>query len=194
MFRPVRISAPATALLTLEEAKLHCRDEADVSDEDALITELIQAATDHFDGWSGVLGRCLISQTWRQDFSKWGDNLRLPFPDVQSVTVKYFDADNSEQTVASSAYELLEDATGSFVQFNSTFTIPTVYSDRASPVRITFVAGYGDAAADVPQTIIRAAAWLICHWYEHREAVGVSMSDIPMTVDDMVSPYRRICP
>lgn len=193
MLRPVRTQAPSEALLALADVKAHCR--VDFSDDDPLLTALIQAATDHLDGWSGVLGRCLVSQEWRVDLCAWPAKgvIRLPFPDVSSVTVKYFDADNQEVTVASSLYQRLEDERGSFIHFLDDFTFPTVYDDRSDAVQVTFTAGYGDAA-DVPQAIKHAALFLIAHWYENREAatVGVTPDVLPMAVDALIAPYRRV--
>lgn len=192
MLRPVRTGAPSEALLTLEEVKAHCR--VDFSDDDALLTSLIQAATDHLDGWSGVLGRCLVNQNWRIDLPDWPASrcIRLPFPDVSNVTVKYFDADNQEITVAPSLYETVEDERGVLVRLLDSFTAPTAYDDRSGAVRIEFTAGYG-AAADVPQSIKIAALLLIGHWYEHREgAEGKDVRSVPLAVDRLITPLRRV--
>ena len=191
MFRPVRTVAPATALVSLDEVKAHCR--VDFDDDDAMLGALTQAATDFLDGWTGILGRCLISQTWRIDVYDWVGDIRMPFPDVQSVTVKYFDADNAEQTVSSSLYELLEDHRGSFVRFLDAFTEPAIYDDRSDAIQITLVAGYGDNISDVPQAIRQAALLLIGHWYESREAVSAgAMKEVPMAVDALTKIYRRV--
>src|SRR5690606_10673336 len=68
MHRPVRVTPPAIQPVTLAEAKLHLR--VDHDDEDALISNLIQAATGHLDGWTGILGHCLVEQVWRQDHDR----------------------------------------------------------------------------------------------------------------------------
>jgi uncharacterized phiE125 gp8 family phage protein len=191
MFRPVRTVAPANVFVSLDEVKAHCR--VDFDDDDAMLSALTQAATDFLDGWAGILGRCLISQTWRVDVYDWVGDIRMPFPDVQSVTVKYFDADNAEQTVSSSLYELLEDHRGSFVRFLDAFTEPAIYDDRSDAIQITLVAGYGDNISDVPQAIRQAALLLIGHWYESREAGSVkAIKEVPMAVDALTKIYRRV--
>ena len=43
----------------------------------------------------------------------------------------------------------------------------------ANGVEIDFVAGHGDAPADVPPPIRQALLLLIAHWYEHREPVEI---------------------
>jgi hypothetical protein len=57
---PVRTAAPTKHLLTREEAKLHLR--VDGNDEETLIDMLIAVVTAQLDGWSGMLGRALLSR------------------------------------------------------------------------------------------------------------------------------------
>ena len=192
MLRPVRTVAPTVDLVTLDEVKARLR--ITDSDQDDVIIGLIDAVTAHMDGYSGILGRCLLNQTWRQDFRFWpAGSICLPFPDVSSVTVTYFDADNAEQTLASSRYELLENARGSFVHFLDAFTAPTLYDDRSDAVQVTMVAGYGVTAASVPASIRTAAILMIGHLYEHREASTMdSLERLPMGVDSLLRPHRRV--
>ena len=55
------------------------------------------------------------------------------------------------------------------------------------------VAGYG-GADDVPQAIRTAAAMLVAHWYRNREAVNVGniTSELPLGVQSLIAPYRRV--
>lgn len=192
MIRPVQTVAPAELPVTLAEAKAHLRVDHDT--EDDLISTLVQAAVDHLDGHGGVLGRCLINQTWRVDFWTWQPAFRLPFPDVSSVSsVVYSDVDNAEQTVSAGLYELIEDAQGGLVKMLDDFTEPTLYDDRSDPVRITFVAGYGADADDVPSAIKAAILLMVGHWYQHREAVTAGSTEtLPMAVEALITPYRRV--
>lgn len=192
MIRPVQTVAPAELPVTLAEAKAHLRVDHDT--EDDLISTLLQAAVDHLDGHGGVLGRCLINQTWRVDFWTWQPAFRLPFPDVSSVSsVVYSDVDNAEQTVSAGLYELIEDAQGGLVKMLDDFTEPTLYDDRSDPVRITFVAGYGADADDVPSAIKAAILLMVGHWFKNREAVAdFSPNVLPMAVDALITPYRRV--
>lgn len=189
-FRPIRTTGPAVALLSTAEAKAHCRVEH--SDDDTMIDALVHAATDHLDGWSGIMGRCLVNQTWQQDFGLWGCELRLPFPDVSSVTITYEDENGDTQTLSSGHYELLQDAQGNLVRYLEDFTSPSLYDNTSVPVHVSLVAGYGAVASDVPQAIRQAALLLVGHWYENREAVATkAMPPVPMAVDALLRPYRR---
>lgn len=63
MYRPVLVTPPAIAPVSLPEAKQQVREEAAGADSDAVLTAYRDAAVGYLDGWSGILGRCLISQT-----------------------------------------------------------------------------------------------------------------------------------
>lgn len=188
MLAPVRTAAPS-AIVSLEETKRRLR--IDHSDDDALITALVAAATEHFDGWSGVLGRALGTQSWRQDYCGFSACMRLPLAPVASVTtVKYFDGGNVERTLADSVYVLLVDAIGPFLRLKPDQVWPGSYT-RPDAVSITFEAGQASDA--VPGPIRTAIIMLAGHLYEHREAVGPdALSEIPFGVQALVAPFRRV--
>lgn len=193
MYRPVLVTAPAaaTTLVTLVEAKAQLR--VDHTDDDDKITALITAAVGYVDGWTGILGRCLLSQTWRQDFDSFCGCLRLPlFPVISITSVKYDDASNVEQTVSSANYSLLTDDLGSYVAFLSTYAFPVIDIERPA-VRVAYVAGYADADS-VPPAIKHALLMLVGHWYENRESINIGgvVSSIPLAFDALISPYRRV--
>lgn len=191
MFRPIRTVPPAIEVVTLTEAKLHAR--IDHSDDDALVETLISAAHDHLDGWAGVLGRCMITQEWRQDFEGWPASrcLRLPFPDVTEVAVTYYDADDVVRTVAPDEYELVESPHGAVVRLKPTFASPSLTDRRLARVSVTMLAGYGPSPADVPKALHVAMFLMVAHWYEQREAVSRStMSSVPHALDELIAPYR----
>lgn len=189
MLAPVRTVVAAETPVSLVEAKAHLR--VDHTDDDTLITALINAATDHLDGWSGVLGRALVTQTWRQDFADFTDKLRLPLKPVSSVSgVTYYDTDNAQQTLATSVYELLTDDAGPFLALKVDQSWPNTES-RAAAVSVTFVAG--SAVASVPAAIKAAMLLMIGHLYENREAVAEgNFAVMPMAVDALIAPYRRV--
>lgn len=188
MLSPIRTSAPATTPVSLTEVKAHCR--VDDTSSDAVLTALLNAAVDHLDGWTGILGRALVTQTWRQDFASFGC-LRLPLGPVASISeVTYFDADNAEQTLSTDVYTLRSDAIGTYVDLKPSQSWPSTYA-RADAVSVTYVAG--TAAADVPAAIKAAIMLLVSHWNEHREAaIEGGVSELPMGVAALIAPYRRV--
>lgn len=191
MSTPALITAPADLPITLAEAKAHCR--VDYTDDDAFITALIGAAVSHLDGYAGILGRCLVTQTWRADYIGF-DNLRLPLRPVASVTsVNYTDEAGSAQTVLAANYQLVRDAFGAVILPAPDFSWPAV-AKTASPVSVTAV--YGSSVADVPQAIKHAMLLMVGDMYRNREtvAIGAAANMIPMsaTFDRLLAPYRMV--
>jgi uncharacterized phiE125 gp8 family phage protein len=189
MLAPVRTVAPTEDPITLAEAKAHVR--VDHNDDDSLITALIAAATNHLDGYTGILGRALITQTWRQDFAAFAPKIRLALRPVASVaSVTYFDGDNTSQTLSASIYGLFEDGAGPYIALDPDQTWPGSYR-RVDGVSVTYVAG--EAAAAVPKGIKQAILLLVGHWYANREAVAeAQMHAVPMAAAALIHPYRRI--
>lgn len=198
-FAPVRTTAPAELPVSAEEAKAHLRVPASNTTDDAYIASCLAAAVERIDGHAGILGRGLVTQTWKQSFDGWPVTgiFRLPFPniDADSVVLTYLDRLGDEQIVADTLYEVLEDAQGTFVLLRSAFTSPSLEDDRAAPVWLTFDAGYGAASA-VPAPIKAAILLMVGDLYENREdtVVGVSLDarPLPRGVDALLAPYRRV--
>ena len=82
---PTLVTAPSADIVSIQDLKAHLR--VTNSDEDLLIAALGDAARAYLDGWTGVLGRCIMPQTW-QVKAKAG-TIVLPFPDVTSVSAAY---------------------------------------------------------------------------------------------------------
>lgn len=190
---PVLITPPAVLPVTAADADgIRAHSRIDTADEDGLLDAYIAAATQYVDGPAGVLGRALITQTWRQDFRMFG-LLRLPLAPVQSITsVTYWDGDNASQTLSSDTYVLREDAAGAYVDLAPDQSWPAAYY-RPDAVSVTFVAGYGDAATDVPEPIRQAIRMMVAHWYEHREAVTMeAAAEMPLAARALLGLYRRV--
>lgn len=191
MYRPVLITAPTATPVSLEEAVAHLR--LDAEDEDDLVEGLINAATAYLDGFFGVLGRCLVTQTWRQDFDNFDTRLNLPqFPVASISSVTYLDTAAASQTVAAASYALLHDDHGAYARFDDLFTFPPVVVEHGPRVSVTYVAG--TAVASVPQAIKQAILLLVGHWYEQRATVNVGniTTELEFTVNALIAPYRRI--
>ncbi|MDZ7823666.1 MAG: head-tail connector protein [Ahrensia sp.] len=56
----------------------------DYSDLDEAITEYQRGSVGLIDGWGGILGRCIMPQTWAIDVVGKGPHL-LPFPDATNI-------------------------------------------------------------------------------------------------------------
>lgn len=195
MYRPVLVTPPTATPVTLAEVKAHV-GAADFTDDDAMLTAFIAAAVSHLDGWTGIMGRCLEPQTWRQDFDDFRSCLRLPlFPVISITSVKYTDTDGAEQTISAANYVLRNDDAGAYVEFISSHSFPSLNAE-ASAVRIEHLLGYAQVggASGVPAAIKSAMLLLVGHWYANREAVvvGESVTSLPLAVDALLAPFRRI--
>lgn len=208
MYRPVLVTEPTITPITLDEAKAAL--DIEYPDKDSLIRGLIAAATAHLDGWSGILGRALCEQTWRQDYDcfpwydpayrlsgSFGSRLRLPLSPVISVgSVKYTDSNDVEQTISNSNYSVLTDELGTYVQFGYNFSFPTPKQFMPAAVRVQYLAGDAtvEKAWSGPVAIKQAMLLLVRHWYDNPSAiiVGQTIAEVPFAVGALLGPYRRV--
>jgi len=181
-----RTVEPTIEPVTLSEAKRHANVVA--SDDDTLITALIQAAREQVES---DCSRALITQTWRLKLHEWfADWLDVPRAPLQSVTsIKYLDPDDVEQTLPAAYYDVDADRTPGVIWKDPDYTWPMV-SDQANCITILYKAGYGDAAAAVPARAKQAILLLVGHWYRTREAVGQLGPEIALTYQRLINGLR----
>lgn len=185
-----RIAAPATALISTAAAKNHLR--VDTSDDDDLIDQIIDAATGRAEEHTS---RQFITATWRLTLDSWpgGDIIRLPRPPVQAVTsVQFEKADGTTGTVDSGDYFLDSDSEPGRLVLADGKSWPSDELRPAAAVKVTYTAGYGDDAADVPGPITSAVKLIIGSLYEHRESVvvGTIATPMPQSSEWLLFPYR----
>jgi uncharacterized phiE125 gp8 family phage protein len=180
------VTPPAVEPVSLAEAKAHLR--VDTTDDDSLIKSLIIAARAYCENYTG---RQFITATLKLTLDGFPDALDkndlagdggyvikddailMPRPRLISVTgITYIDMAGATQTLSSSVYKVdTQREPGRLgLAYNQTWPIAR---DEINAVAITFAAGYGASANDVPQTVKQAMLLLIGHWYENREAVNV---------------------
>lgn len=181
---PVQTVAPATTPVTLAEAKAHLRVPG--GNEDTLIAALIDAAVSHLDGWYGILGRCIVTQTWRQDMADFPTDFRLPFPNVQSVVIAYSDTANADQTYSSANYHLVNAPGAGQILLDATASWPSVY-DKPNAVRVTMVCGF----TTVPSALKHAILLHVGAMYENR-ASATEVALMPFAYDALVRPFRVV--
>ena len=161
----VDTAATATYPVSLEEAQAQLAYFD--SDQAAHIQSLIAAATDWAERWTNRTLRLTVTRTL--SLCVWWDRpLVLPWPPIASVTsVKYSDADNVEQTLASSNYRVVSDTNGtSTIHWDSAATMPDLY-DRPDAVRVEYVTGYTTAAATPP--VVKQAIKLMVQSYWNQD-------------------------
>jgi uncharacterized phiE125 gp8 family phage protein len=183
------ITAPTAEPVALAEQKLHMR--VDLADDDAKINALLLAARQRLEHETW---RAFMPQTWEfylDAFPTEGE-FELPLAPLASVTfLKYTDQNGALQTLVADTDYIVDAVSdpgrislGYQASWPSTRSVPNA-------VVAKFVAGYASAAA-VPGSLKLAIQMLAAHWYENREPInlGNSGSELPMTVADLISPYR----
>ena len=97
----VRIAPPTILAVDLALIKKNMRIDGDEMDD--IVTGWAQgviAALEH------EIDQCLMTQTWRVALPAFAGAIRLPHPAIAITSVKYIDAAGTEQTLASSAYQV----------------------------------------------------------------------------------------
>lgn len=207
-------TAPALEPVTSAELDAHLRGDGVLeSVEPTLLDSLIVAAREFIELHTR---RALITQTWTMFMDNfpqgqaklgWWDGVRegsittgdaqsltLPIGDLQSVTsVSTFDLDNSETVFDAANYFLNTNQTPGEVILNSGVVWPTFTRNRMG-IKVVYVAGYGDAATDVPGALRIAIKQLAAHWYENRELVKTQSDQnqamAPMHVLSIINKYK----
>jgi uncharacterized phiE125 gp8 family phage protein len=186
------VSPPAIEPVTLAEAKAHLRLDTDA--DDAYVLALIGAARERVELF---LRRALITQMFDYTLDGFPANRRsidLPRPPLQSVeSVKYIDTAGSRQTLAAESYvvDCASNEIGRVALAWNQFWPLTRCSINAVVIR--FIAGYGDAAEEVPQAIRHGILIEISNLYENREDIvpGQSIGLLSLS-ERLLWPYRAL--
>jgi uncharacterized phiE125 gp8 family phage protein len=161
------VTPPAEQPVTVEEVKIDVR--VDHDDDAGLLESLIKAATTEAENTA----RCaFVTRTLELALDRWpaDGQIPLPMPPLAAVTaVEYIDTGNVRQQVAPADYIVLSDLRPAVLMPAYGKTWPANLR-AVSPIRITYTAGYGDAAA-VPEIYRRLVRALVVIDYEHREAM-----------------------
>jgi uncharacterized phiE125 gp8 family phage protein len=184
----IKIAPAQASWITLADAKVHLKVDADLTADDTLISSLIKSVQ------LACENRCqrtLITTTWELVLDCFSDWLRLLYPRVLGVTsVKYIDQDGVEQTLASTEYQVDVAAEPGRVTPAYGKTWPTT---RVQPnaVRVRYTAGYGAAASDIPEDLVLWMKLHLGHYYTHRDAsvTGANVMPLPYA-DGLLDSYR----
>jgi uncharacterized phiE125 gp8 family phage protein len=181
----ILLTGPAVEPLTLGEAKAYLRVEH--GDDDSVIAALIAGARIHVETQTR---RVLITQTWRLVRDSWPADGRLfvsPSPLREIVAARVYHADRTALAIDTQAFVIDKAASPAVIAF-APWSLPA--PDRpAAGIEIDVKAGYGDAAADVPEPLRQAIRLLLVHWYENR---GTAEAVLPASVSAVIAPYRAL--
>ncbi len=146
------------------------------------------------------LGFALITQTVEAWFSgyKAYSPVSLPVQPVQSITsVHTYDEDGTATTVSSSNYRLSASEGGlTYVLGGSLYAKGGGWSQGRGDngLRVVYVAGFGDAGADVPSDILEAVYRVALYLWKNREdqVTGTVATKAIKTASDLLFPWRRV--
>lgn len=165
------VTAPVGSVVQLQDAKDHCR--VTIEDENKLIQSYINTATVEceklIDGH-----RQFLTATYDVDVWGWWDGpLQLPRPKLASVgSVKYYDTDGTQQTLASTYYTVRTPwRQPGTIERAPDQTWPSYQDDRNYPLTIRFTSGFGTSGS-VPDEIKYAIKVLVANMYENRGCIS----------------------
>jgi len=154
-------SEPNVEPLTVASLKTHLR--IDTADEDSYLTTLITFVRRFLET---ELQRTFVNTTYTYTIGGFTDPIKLPRPPVSSISgITYLDVDNSSTALSSSIFELVNDKV--YLKYQQAF--PATLT-RVNAVVVTYVAGFGATAADVPAEYIHLIKLICGSFYENREA------------------------
>ena len=166
----------------------------------ALLTQTLKLELDGFpSGWNPIQGTSNSGGYYRERAFLGGSGMRpifLPRPPLVSVSsITYVDPNGVAQTWSSSLYTVDAPA-GDYADTGRIFPnygeIYPIARQQPGAVTITFVAGYGAAAA-VPAALKAGMKLLIGNWWLNREAGQIirgSADILPFGVDALWQPFR----
>lgn len=175
-----QVEGPTSYPVTLQEVKANGR--ITHTDEDALISSYIAAATDAVEL---ATGKAWAAQTWRATLDAFEDEIVIPMGPVTAVVeITYLDSDGVSQTVADTDYTV--DTESADCRIAPVTDWPTA-QDIYNAVTIEFTVGPAAAKPQIKQAITLLAQ----HWYENR-AVLADKNEMPLGVQFLIGLNRRM--
>lgn len=183
-------TAPAAEPVSSAEFVAWTKLDSDAATADAsLITALLKSAREHLERFTGPM----IAQTWEGYLDEWpsGDVLAIGKLRVSAIaSVKYTDEDDAEETLSSADYRTDFISPYARIILKDGVSWPSVTLRNINPIKITFTAGYTNAAA-VPADLKHAITLLAAHWYANREPVTTGgITELPYGVQSLIANFR----
>ncbi len=188
------ISEPGSELITLEEARLHLKLDAEGSPashpDDDLVEVLITAARQAAENFMNAkVGEYELELR----LANFASEIEIPDRVVSIDLVTYIDTDGTTQTVDSADYELAGTPAAPILRPVYDGNWPTDVRDQDDAVRIRYTTGYSTGSPNTLPAAIRAAMLLtLGHLYANRQAAAERQAyELPLGVTSLLMPYRR---
>lgn len=186
------ITQPIVEPISYDEAADHVR--IDSTDDVELVRSLVSVAREMIDGVTGLASTRatfrLVADSWdtirdRRQASFFQIPIyRTPLVSVQSV--KYYDTDNTLQTVSVDDYSVITTTQPGCIFFPET---PDCAFDRPDAVQVEFTAGHVDPC-DVSPMHRHAIKMMVHHLYEQRGIIDSAKAEIPWTITAIINQIK----
>ncbi|MBN3004509.1 phage gp6-like head-tail connector protein [Chromobacterium alkanivorans] len=170
----------AADIVPLAQIKQQCRVDADITDDDALLTSYTLAAVE---ACQHKMGRPILPQTWEREFDD--PALQLPLRcDVTSVVKVTAVTGSAEIDLAAQSWRLAK---------GCKLVAMGIWPYGSLLVRVRFACGAWPDAAGVPEPIKLWIMQRVATAYANREALAEDgrLIELPRDfVDGLLDPYR----
>lgn len=158
-----RTVGPSSEPVSLAEAKDHLELAASDSTHETKLSRFISAARERVEADTNY---ALISQTFTLSLDAFPDDyIDIPYKPLTSVSsITYYDADNAQQTLATSVYAV--DLSRRIISLKYDQQWPETVNIR-NAVTVTFAAGYG-TASNVPDLFKQLVLVQVALMFEDR--------------------------
>lgn len=164
---------PVTEPVSAADFREFHLNESDITQETG-IDELVVAVRSYLER---QFDKAFITQTITEKYSYWCQMIELTVSPLASITsVKYYDDDDVQQTLASSKYYSEASRIYGNVWFNDEMDYPALSQNRPEPIEIEYLAGDAEAPANVKHQIRQCVARL----YFEKEAFSMVMSNVEL--------------
>ena len=173
---------PTFKAITVDEIKRYSR--ITISEEDTLVGELIDRAMIHLYRETSHIS---ATTTFKVTQSDWTDMYVDIFPYASIASVKYYDSNNTLQTLDSANYRVFDGVYPWKVEFTSS---PTLF-DRPDAIQVNAVCGYTEG--NCPDDYKHVLAVSVATWYEVRQGIviGTIATEVPRTLEFAVQAISK---
>jgi uncharacterized phiE125 gp8 family phage protein len=182
--KPVEV--PASEPVSLEEARLWCRVDAEGSPpahaDDDILSALITRARETVEEYTG---RSICAKVYEIRYDEWPDEVELPYsPVIEVQSVIYVDSSGGSTLMDPADYVVDTHGEPARIATVAGADWPTL-DETIGAVRIRYRAGYDAAGSPntmpVPKMLLQAMQLMIADWYRNREdTVEKELLPIPM--------------
>lgn len=176
---------------TVTDAELKLYAKIDLTDDDALVTDLNSTAEEYVKDRLEKSLRFETFELFLDAFPVSGCPIEICRTRLDSVTsIKYIDTDGVEQTLAASEYKVDGKAEPAAIYEAFQKTWPSTRNE-VNAVTVEFVAGFGEAVTTVPEQFKTMIKMMFAHLYEHREPMkDKTWVEIPEHLTTLIEKYR----